>query len=225
MADGTTKRIDQIKPGDRVMAKNPVDGTTAPQTVSQVILGAGHKTLVEITIDEQRGFATPHTQSKVVATDGHPFFLPKTRTWVEAGDLHPGDRLAPLATAATATVAATKSYQTDAQVYNLTVATAHTYFVVANSVPVLVHNDNGPDWDGDWRKLVESWDPGDRGKDDGYRAPRGNQAENKQFNDALRKVEQEIGRKVTPAERNTLHGRISGKGYDYHQLVDETRGC
>ncbi|MCZ7457351.1 hypothetical protein [Streptomyces sp. WMMC940] len=43
--------------------------------------------------------------------------------------------------------------------------------------------------------------------DDGYHAPRGNQAENKQFEDALRAVEGSIGRAVTPGERRAQEKR------------------
>ncbi|MFI2506293.1 hypothetical protein [Streptomyces sp. NPDC018972] len=60
--------------------------------------------------------------------------------------------------------------------------------------------------------------------DDGCHAPRGNQAENKEFNDALKKIESELGRKITPAERQTLHHRVSKQGYGYHRIVEEGRG-
>ncbi|MFD4987274.1 hypothetical protein [Streptomyces sp. NPDC058374] len=35
------------------------------------------------------------------------------------------------------------AYALDAKVYNLTVSSTHTYYVLAGETPVLVHNDNG----------------------------------------------------------------------------------
>ncbi|WP_149179240.1 hypothetical protein [Streptomyces sp. TRM49041] len=69
----------------------------------------------------------------------------------------------------------------------------------------------------------KNWDSGNQ-DDDGKHSPRGNQAENKQFNDALRTVERDLGRKVTPAERRSLHDRITGQGCDYHRVVDKAKG-
>jgi hypothetical protein len=60
--------------------------------------------------------------------------------------------------------------------------------------------------------------------DDGYHAPRGNQAENKEFKDALRSVERDLGRQVSPAERRALRDRITGQGYDYHRIIEEAKG-
>ncbi|GAA3586860.1 hypothetical protein [Kribbella ginsengisoli] len=77
--------------------------------------------------------------------------------------------------------------------------------------------------------MEKNWDPGDRSRDDGYRAPRGNQAENKQLNDAVREYERQSGRKLSPAERQALHKRIGNQGHDYHQILDEAKdifgGC
>ncbi|MFI5709908.1 Hint domain-containing protein [Kribbella sp. NPDC051620] len=229
MADGTTKRIDQVKIGDDVLAADPIDGRTGSHPVTRVIVGDGQKSLIEISIVERKNILSPSFPSKIVATGGHPFFIRGTQAWVNADHLHVGDQLSPFRSLDRVTVSAVRAYGAHARVYNLTVDSAHTYYVVAGTVPVLVHNANGPDWD-DWRKLVEkNWDPGDRSKDDGYRAPRGNQAENKQFNDAVREYERQSGRKVSPAERQALHKRIGSQGYDYHQILDEAKdifgGC
>ncbi|MDF3144432.1 MULTISPECIES: hypothetical protein [unclassified Streptomyces] len=111
-----------------------------------------------------------------------------------------------------------------ATVYNLTVADLHSYYVLAGSTTLLAHNDEGGfDWDKRWEELSGEWDPGDL-DDDGYHAPRGNQAENREFKDALREIERNLGRDITPAERRALHDRITGQGYGYHRIVEEGKG-
>lgn len=99
----------------------------------------------------------------------------------------------------------------------------HTFYVKAGGATVLVHNDGGFDWEKGLEELKREWQSGNQG-DDGYHAPRGNQAENKEFRDALRSVERDLGRQVTPAERRALHDRITGQGYGYHRNIDEAKG-
>ncbi|MFV2013776.1 MULTISPECIES: Hint domain-containing protein, partial [unclassified Micromonospora] len=42
-ADGTTKPIEQVKPGDKVIATDPETGTTSIETVTATITGDGVK--------------------------------------------------------------------------------------------------------------------------------------------------------------------------------------
>jgi hypothetical protein len=51
--------------------------------------------------------------------------------------------------------------------------------------------------------------------------PGNNQAQNKQFNDAVREIERKIGRRLTPDEKRQLHDAISGQNYGYHEIVEE----
>ena len=75
MADGTTKPIKDVKPGDKVVAKDPETGKTAVKKVTAQIIGKGKKNLVEVTIDTdgKKGAKT----AKATATDGHPFWVPE----------------------------------------------------------------------------------------------------------------------------------------------------
>ncbi|WP_157631013.1 polymorphic toxin-type HINT domain-containing protein [Kribbella catacumbae] len=139
MADGTTKPIEQVKIGDRVLATNPSDGTTEAQTVTDVIVGEGMKSLVEITVEEQQ-WSGRRKQGRVTATDKHPFYEQLSRSWVDAGDLRPGNKLVARAEAITATVTSVRHRQAITRVHNLTVANTHTYYVLAGRTPVLVHN-------------------------------------------------------------------------------------
>lgn len=51
MADGTSKPIENVKTGDKVLATDPETGEQGPRTVLATIVGTGAKTLVEITVD------------------------------------------------------------------------------------------------------------------------------------------------------------------------------
>ncbi|MEX5637949.1 Hint domain-containing protein, partial [Parafrankia sp. FMc2] len=133
LADGTTTPIRNIKIGDRVLATNPDTGRTEPHTVTHLIVGTGDKHLVDITVDTRDGPAV------LTATGGHPFWDTTDREWVDADDLTPSDTLR-TPDGHTVSVAGTREYQQHDTVYNLTVDTLHTYYVLAGTTPALVHN-------------------------------------------------------------------------------------
>jgi hypothetical protein len=155
MADGTYKPIEDVEPGDIVLATNPLTGTTGPQPVLATIESHGDKALVEITIHDQPNQVTivgpivvvPHGQlaftTTVVATGSHPFWNPTTTAWINADNLQPGGHL--LASDGTQPTITNLLHHTqpDTTVYNLTITTTHTYYVLAGDTPVLVHNDGG----------------------------------------------------------------------------------
>jgi hypothetical protein len=124
----------------------------------------------------------------------------------------------------TAEVTHTHAYHKLQRTHDLTVDDIHTYYVLAGTTPLLVQNDDGGfDWENGLEDLKKDWNTGDL-NDDGKHSPRGNQAENKECRYALKKIEGELERNVTPAERRMLHDRITGQGYDYHRIVEEGRG-
>lgn len=138
MADGSTKAIDKVEPGDLVLATDPVTGETGAREVVATIVGQGRKDLVDVTLDTDgaRGEQT----GKIIATAKHPFRVAE-RGWVEAANLHISDGLATQhADADAVTVLAVTTRSQYARVYNLTVADLHTYYVLAGATPVLVHN-------------------------------------------------------------------------------------
>ncbi|WP_307874373.1 DNRLRE domain-containing protein [Frankia nepalensis] len=133
MADGTAKPIKDVDVGDRVLATDPETGRTEPHTVTDTIVGHGDKDLVDLTVATDAGPAT------IVATTGHPVWNETDDTWTDAGDLDPGDTLRqPDGT--TTTVTAAVLYHRIQTVYNLTVDSLHTYYVLAGDTSVLVHN-------------------------------------------------------------------------------------
>ncbi|WP_449657225.1 polymorphic toxin-type HINT domain-containing protein [Streptomyces hazeniae] len=138
MADGTTKAIEDVDIGDRVVATDPETGETRVETVTAEIRGEGLKHLVKVTIDldGERGDET----ASVTATDGHPFWVPELGEWIEATDLNRGDWLRTSAGTHVQITAVKRWSAPSATVHNLTVSDLHTYYVATNGVSVLVHN-------------------------------------------------------------------------------------
>ncbi|GAA2109654.1 RHS repeat-associated core domain-containing protein [Streptomyces synnematoformans] len=150
MADGTTKPIEDVKVGDKVLATDPETGETSAETVTAEITGTGTKKLVEITIDldGKHGKKT----ATVTATDGHPFWVPELDEWIDATDLKTGQWLQTSA-GTHIQITAIKRWTTQTTVYNLAVSDKHTYYVLAGPIPVLVHNCPKPVNLPGWRKV------------------------------------------------------------------------
>ncbi|MEW2113670.1 polymorphic toxin-type HINT domain-containing protein [Streptomyces sp. NPDC005474] len=140
MADGTTKRIEDVKTGDRVRATDPKTGRTTVKTVTAEITGKGLKHLVRITLSSELNGKKQTTS--ITATDGHPFWVPQLGAWVDATNLTAGEQLSS-STQAVIRITEVRRWTQSATVHNLTVADIHTYYVVAGTTSVLVHNDGG----------------------------------------------------------------------------------
>ncbi|MFF4299679.1 polymorphic toxin-type HINT domain-containing protein [Streptomyces vinaceus] len=136
MADGSSKPIEDLEPGDKVLATDPETGETATEDVTATILGEGSKNLVEITV------ATDGDTEVITATDNHPFWVVDLAKWVDATDLQPGQWLQSSA-GTYVQITTIKRHTAQATVHNLTVADLHTYYVLAGATPVLVHNCGG----------------------------------------------------------------------------------
>jgi serpin B len=111
------KPIDQLKPGDLVMARdeNSVEGSLQPKLVEKV--HHGHAEILEL-----------HVGGQVVRTTAsHPFFV-RGRGWTPAGELIEGDHLS-LASGDWRRVGKVVVTQESEPVFNLRVADYHTYFV------------------------------------------------------------------------------------------------
>ncbi|MBD2829156.1 hypothetical protein ID875_14105 [Streptomyces globisporus] len=137
MADGTRRPIEKVKAGDEVRATDPTTGRTSTQEVTATITGEGYKQLVRLALDTDgdRGDAT----EILTATAGHPFWVPSLKEWRTADELEPGQWLE-TGSGTRVQIEAVSAWTQRAAVYNLTVDTAHTYYVAAGSTPVLVHN-------------------------------------------------------------------------------------
>ncbi|OOC55593.1 MULTISPECIES: RHS repeat-associated core domain-containing protein [Nocardiopsis] len=159
MADGSVRAIEDVGVGDEVMATDPETGEQGARTVAATIIGSGEKTLVEITVDPTtERDAPPEGESAgsesaseipgpvavgdvVVATDGHPFWVPELDAWVDAVDLAPGMWLQ-TSSGTWVQVSAVEVDTQSATVRNLTVADLHTYHVAAGELDLLNHNCN-----------------------------------------------------------------------------------
>ncbi|WP_236743381.1 MULTISPECIES: RHS repeat-associated core domain-containing protein [Nocardiopsis] len=161
MADGSTKPIEEVDVGEKVLATDPETGEQTSRTVLATIIGSGSKHLVEITVDpttereaagggtdseaeneqaEQVGIPGPVAAGDViVATDEHPFWVPDLGMWIDAIDLAPGTWLQ-TSSGTWVQVSAVQSWTQAATVHNLTVQGVHTYYVAAGNLDTLNHN-------------------------------------------------------------------------------------
>ncbi|MEV4511574.1 polymorphic toxin-type HINT domain-containing protein [Dactylosporangium sp. NPDC049525] len=133
MADGTSKPIVEIAVGDVVAAGEPSTGEHPSRSVTQ--LHENRDTdLADLTVLDSGGVvAVVHT------TQNHPFWSDTRHDWVDAGELQPGEALLTDDDAAELVVAVA-NFTGTATMYNLTVDISHTYYVLAGSAFVLVHN-------------------------------------------------------------------------------------
>ncbi|MFG2091264.1 DNRLRE domain-containing protein [Spirillospora sp. NPDC048824] len=141
MADGSQKNIEQIQAGDQVTATDPETSETRPRAVVEPLTEKGKKTLVTITIDldGNQGSQT----AEIAATDNHPFWLPDYGRWANAGDLKAGMWLRTSAGTWVQIKAIARESVRDQRVHNLLVAGTHSYYVLVDGTPVLVHNCGG----------------------------------------------------------------------------------
>ncbi|WP_435852837.1 ricin-type beta-trefoil lectin domain protein [Streptomyces mirabilis] len=128
LADGSVKRIDAVKVGDRVLATDPDAGTTGPEPVTSTFSHSADRLL-------QISFADG---GRILTTPGHRMYVPG-RGWVHASSLHRADSLR-TPTGALHKVVGVSPVAAPQQVWDLSIADLHTFYVLAGRTPVLVHN-------------------------------------------------------------------------------------
>ncbi|GGT30330.1 MULTISPECIES: polymorphic toxin-type HINT domain-containing protein [Streptomyces] len=136
MADGAARPIEQVRPGDAVLATDPESGVTSPRPVEATIHTPDDIDFTGITLSADAGRGT------LTSTDHHPFWSENRRQWTDAADLNSGDTLRTSDGAAVA-IEKVVHWKELRGAYNLTVNGLHTYYVLAGATPVLVHNSNG----------------------------------------------------------------------------------
>jgi RHS repeat-associated protein len=128
MADGTTKPISEVEIGDMVLATDPETGEQGPREVTH--LWVHDDQFVELDVDG----------ATITTTEDHPYWNDTDKQWERADQLDPGDTLL-TANGKHLRVHGIRAHLTHtATAYNLTVDGIHTYYVVAGTAPVLVHN-------------------------------------------------------------------------------------
>ncbi|MFD0372866.1 polymorphic toxin-type HINT domain-containing protein [Streptomyces sp. NPDC127114] len=133
LADGTSKKIEDIAIGDEVLATDPETGESGARPVTQLIRTEETKHLNTISI------ATPDGTETLTATAEHPFWSASQHSWVAAKNLKPGMTLL-TDKGETVAVNGNVSFTKHVKTYNFTVDDLHTYYVLAGRTPVLVHN-------------------------------------------------------------------------------------
>ncbi|MFF5076330.1 polymorphic toxin-type HINT domain-containing protein [Actinoplanes sp. NPDC000266] len=133
MADGSTKTIVDIKVGDKVLATDAETGRTGPQAVTALHVNTDTD-LADLTVEAGDQKNVIHT------TRDHPFWISDRGEWVNPLVMAPGDGLTTIAPLTLPEVNAVRLFTGRQAMYNLTVASVHTYYVLAGSTPVLVHN-------------------------------------------------------------------------------------
>ncbi|MGY0460556.1 RHS repeat-associated core domain-containing protein [Kitasatospora sp. cg17-2] len=134
MADGSTRPIEDVKPGDAVASADPQTGKSASKPVTAKIVTPDDTEFTELTVT---GESTPTT---IVSTSHHPYWDETTQRWTLAAELQPGHHLS-TPDHNTLTVLTTRTYTAAPQrADDLSVKDLHTYYVLAENTPVLVHN-------------------------------------------------------------------------------------
>ncbi|MEU4564974.1 polymorphic toxin-type HINT domain-containing protein [Actinoplanes sp. NPDC023936] len=149
MAGGGSKPIKDVAVGDKVIATDPETGETAAKTVT--VTHSNEDThLTELTVrttrpTDERGSTDVADDDVVLSTtQNHPFWDVNSKTWVGAGDLTPGKSLLRAADGTVQRVVKVHNHIGDKNMRDLTVADIHTYYVLAGTTPVLVHNCSEP---------------------------------------------------------------------------------
>ncbi|MCX4723772.1 Hint domain-containing protein [Streptomyces sp. NBC_01306] len=132
LADGTSRAIDTISDGDQLLATDPNTGATRSAQVTATFSHHADQFVDITTADGGRVRTTP----------GHRLYVPGSG-WVLASDLHPRDRLRSPAAGPADSVVRVRTVHVPQAVWDLTVADLHTFYVLAGSTPVLVHNCDG----------------------------------------------------------------------------------
>ena len=128
MADGTHKPIRDVRPGDYVHATDPVSGVNGSRRVIDTFVHPD--TLVDLRLA---------SGDRITTTADHPFWSSTDRTFQDAKDLAPGEKVL----TANGTELAVGGLDTRAiregAAYNLAVLGLHTYHV--GEPEILVHNE------------------------------------------------------------------------------------
>ncbi|GAA4251693.1 hypothetical protein GCM10022255_045320 [Dactylosporangium darangshiense] len=127
------KRIADVKVGDVVVATDPQTGKTAFKIVTAVHVN-------DDTSFTDLILAVPGlTAGALHTTADHPFWSVTRQRWISAGELRVGEALR-AEDGTSVLVAGVHSFKGRAWMYNLTVDSVHTYYVLAGTTSVLVHN-------------------------------------------------------------------------------------
>ncbi|MGW7002516.1 RHS repeat-associated core domain-containing protein [Streptomyces sp. NPDC054933] len=183
LANGKPEKIKEVKVGDEVTATEPSTGKTTKRKVAATIITKHDKDFTDLTIKTADG------DKSIIATDTHPFWTTDKKTWTNAGNITPGTRLRTPG-GQTVTVTDVRHYHQQQTTRDLTIADTHTYYVLAGTTPVLVHNCDPYETlqaehaDGQYLyRGVPEGHPGFQNATEGRAVPRGGQSNPVEHND------------------------------------------
>ncbi len=133
MANGTVKPISEVKAGDWVLTAEPGKKKKEKHKVKEAIVTKTDRDYVDVVVATKSGPKTIQT------TKHHQFYEVSHNTWTQAGDLKAGQKLQN-GDGAASTIVNVRSYTAQHVTYDLSIDGLHTYYVVAGTTPVLVHN-------------------------------------------------------------------------------------
>jgi RHS repeat-associated protein len=131
MADGTTKPIEDIEAGDKVLSRDQFAKSSSKAVAAEVTRTFKREVSTTLIVTLDAGSTVETTPEHWIYADGKGF--------VPAGTLTPDDRIA-VAKGRLADVASIRLTPKNATVYNFEVANTHTYFVRAGESKLWVHN-------------------------------------------------------------------------------------
>ncbi|MFC1419706.1 DddA-like double-stranded DNA deaminase toxin [Streptacidiphilus cavernicola] len=134
MADGTVKPIEEVGSGDAVENATP-DGPDRVDRVARTFATGDDTQFTDLAVVTADGVRT------VTSTQNHPYWDETQGTFVRAADLVAGDALQ-TGGSEPATVEAVRNYTGAKATYDLGIEGVHTYYVMAGTTPVLVHNND-----------------------------------------------------------------------------------
>ncbi|MBO0884304.1 MAG: ParB N-terminal domain-containing protein, partial [Mycobacterium sp.] len=133
LANGTTKPIQSIQTGDQVESTDTATGKNVPEPVTELHVNQDTDP-ADITVQDAKGHtAVLHT------TAHHRLWNQSTGQWTPAADLKRGAQLHSV-NGDVEYVMTVRTWTGLTGMYDLTVATTHTFYVLVGGVPLLVHN-------------------------------------------------------------------------------------
>lgn len=128
-------RMDEVKVGDVVLARDEFGDTVAPKKVTRVFRRTSDH-LRLLTFESHDG-----KRQTIKTTDEHPFALADSLDFVPAGELTLGTEVpGPKGDRQTLIASTREDHPEGIPVFNFEVEGFHTYFVSEGREPVLVHN-------------------------------------------------------------------------------------
>ncbi|WP_374986111.1 RNase A-like domain-containing protein [Streptomyces fradiae] len=141
MANGSRKPIEDVQPGDEVLATDPGGDTelTLPRPVQSASFTSWYTDQRFIRLEVADESKHSEQRASLTSTEHHRYWLPERQAWVPAGEVRRGDQLR-TDEGALATVTGTSGFTGNQDTYDLDVSGIDSYYVQVGTQDVLVHN-------------------------------------------------------------------------------------